>query len=267
MPPWPSLAAPRKKKPPPLKLLPLKLPLRLLKLLRLSKPPRLLTPLLRLLTLPLLRPLKLLLRLLPSNQTPLRSDAKGVLRHPFFIDSFDLQKPPQQTGMPMTLCPCGSSQPANACCSPILERTQTAPTAEALMRARYCAYVAKDVDFVMETTLPASRSDSDIKAMKAWAEQSEWEGLEVIASSKGSSSDLEGEVEFIARYRMQGVAQQHHEKSFFVKEEGKWYFKDGEVLASGPTEKATPVVNANKTGRNDPCPCGSGKKFKKCCGA
>lgn len=27
-----------------------------------------------------------------------------------------------------------------------------------------------------------------------------------------------------------------------------------------------PVVNDNKVGRNDPCPCGSGKKYKKCCG-
>ena len=31
--------------------------------------------------------------------------------------------------------------------------------------------------------------------------------------------------------------------------------------------KKTPVVNSGKVGRNDPCPCGSGKKYKKCCGA
>lgn len=135
------------------------------------------------------------------------------------------------------------------------------------MRARYCAYVAGNVDFVMDTTLPDSRADSDVKAMKAWAEQSEWEGLEIITSRQGTASDQQGEVEFIARYKLQGVAQQHHEVSLFVKEDGAWYFKDGRVLASGPTEKPTPVVNTNKTGRNDPCPCGSGKKFKKCCGA
>lgn len=134
------------------------------------------------------------------------------------------------------------------------------------MRARYCAYVAKDVDFVMETTLPSSRGDSDISAMKAWAEQSEWEGLEIVSTSNGKASDQQGEVEFIARYRLQGIAQKHHEKSLFVKEDGIWYFKDGDVLASGPTEKAAPIVNSNKTGRNDPCLCGSGKKFKKCCG-
>ncbi len=167
----------------------------------------------------------------------------------------------------MSLCSCGSGREMPACCGPILARKQPAPTAESLMRARYSAYVAGDVDFVMATTLPACRADSDINAMKAWAEQSEWEGLEVISTSKGGEQDQQGEVEFIARYRLQGVAQQHHEKSLFVQEDGVWYFKDGEVLASGPTEKAVPVVNANKTGRNDPCPCGSGKKFKKCCAA
>lgn len=167
----------------------------------------------------------------------------------------------------MSLCPCGSGQESTLCCTPFLELRQAAPTAEALMRARYSAYVSRNIDFVMNTTLPSSRSDSDIAAMKAWAEQSEWESLEVIATSKGSENDQQGEVEFIARYRLQGIAQQHHEKSLFVKEDGLWFFKDGDVVSSGPTEKATPVVNANKTGRNDPCPCGSGKKFKKCCGA
>ena len=33
-----------------------------------------------------------------------------------------------------------------------------------------------------------------------------------------------------------------------------------------PTEKQKPVRAAKKVGRNDPCPCGSGKKYKKCCG-
>ncbi len=135
------------------------------------------------------------------------------------------------------------------------------------MRARYCAYVGHNVDFVMETTHPSSRDDSDISAMRAWAEQSEWEGLEVLSTHQGGETDQQGEVEFVARYRLQGVAQRHHEKSLFVKKDGIWFFKDGEVIASGPAEKAAPVVNANKHGRNDPCPCGSGKKFKKCCGA
>lgn len=167
----------------------------------------------------------------------------------------------------MTLCPCGSSQEAVACCLPIIERHQPALTAEALMRARYTAYVKHNVDFVLETTHPDSLADSDINAMRAWAEQSEWDGLDVLSTNKGGEADQQGEVEFVARYRLQGVAQRHHEKSLFVKKDGIWFFKDGEVLASGPAEKPAPVINSNKHGRNDPCPCGSGKKFKKCCGA
>ncbi|HEX6591287.1 MAG TPA: YchJ family protein [Moraxellaceae bacterium] len=167
----------------------------------------------------------------------------------------------------MTLCHCGSGSELNACCAPIIARQIPAPTAESLMRARYSAYVSRDIDFVMSSTLPASRSDSDLEAMRSWSEQAEWESLEIVSRRKGSESDNEGEVEFIARYRLQGVGQQHHERSEFVRVDGEWFFKDGHVLASGPTEKAMPVVNASKTGRNDPCPCGSGKKFKKCCGA
>jgi SEC-C motif-containing protein len=135
------------------------------------------------------------------------------------------------------------------------------------MRARYSAYVAGNIDFVMNSTLPTSRSDSDLGAMRAWAEQAEWQSLEIISTHQGLADDVQGEVEFIAHYRLQNTAHKHHEKSLFVKDNGEWFFKDGEVLHSGLTEKPMPIVNANKTGRNDPCSCGSGKKFKKCCGA
>jgi SEC-C motif-containing protein len=167
----------------------------------------------------------------------------------------------------MSLCPCGSGLDHAACCAPLINGSAKAATAEALMRARYSAYTLHDIDFVMDSTLPAGRHDSDPAAMRAWAEQAEWTGLEVVSTRDGGDGDSQGEVEFIARYNLNGVAQHHHEKSLFVKQDGQWFFKDGKVLHSGPSEKPAPVVNASKTGRNDPCPCGTGKKFKKCCGA
>lgn len=167
----------------------------------------------------------------------------------------------------MTLCPCGSGLDHAACCAPILDGSVKAPTALALMRARYSAYTTHNIDFVMASTLPASRHDSDPEAMRAWAEQAEWTGLEIVTTRAGAEGDSQGDVEFIARYKLQGVAQHHHEQSQFVKQDGQWFFKDGKVVYSGASEKPAPVVNENKTGRNDPCPCGSGKKFKKCCGA
>ena len=83
-------------------------------------------------------------------------------------------------------------------------------------------------------------------------------GLEIVAA-KGGPDDSEGQVEFIARFREKGVKKAHHELAEFKKEAGRWYFTDGK---SAPQR---PLVSA-KVGRNDPCSCGSGKKYKKCCG-
>lgn len=167
----------------------------------------------------------------------------------------------------MSLCSCSSGIDFTQCCGPVLSGEKAAATAEALMRARYTAYARGDIDFVMNSTLPSSRSDSDIEAMKQWSSQAEWTGLEVASTKAGGEEDNRGEVEFVACYNLQGVAQRHHERSTFVKQNGQWFFQDGKVIASGPAEKPSPVVNANKLGRNDPCTCGSGKKYKKCCGA
>jgi SEC-C motif-containing protein len=166
----------------------------------------------------------------------------------------------------MENCLCGSDLDRASCCGPVLDGASPATTAEGLMRARFSAYATRNLDFIINSTLPTSRSDSDLEAMRAWAEQAEWEGLEVVSTQKGAATDTKGEVEFIARYKLQGVPHHHHEKSEFVKQDGLWFFKDGAVVYSGPSNKPKPVVNTVKAGRNDPCPCGSGQKFKKCCG-
>lgn len=167
----------------------------------------------------------------------------------------------------MTSCPCGSSREFDACCSPFIQGTSRPTTAEALMRSRYAAYVKGNIDYIMATTLPASRADSDIDAMRSWANNAEWTGLEIVSTQDGQADNKQGQIEFIAHYAMGGIAQRHHEQSLFVKEDDQWFFKDGEVLYSGPAEKPKPVVNTTRIGRNDPCTCGSGNKYKKCCGA
>lgn len=167
----------------------------------------------------------------------------------------------------MSLCHCGSEKEYSDCCSPILDNNRPAPTAESLMRARYSAYVTRNIDFLIQSTAPDGRHDSNVEAMRAWAEQAEWQGLEILSTQKGSPEDAHGEVEFVARYRLQNTPHHHHERSQFQKKDGLWYFKDGRVIHSGPSEKPSPVVNTLKISRNDPCHCGSGKKFKKCCGA
>lgn len=158
-------------------------------------------------------------------------------------------------------CACGLGTSNETCCLPIIRGEKTAETAEALMRARYTAYVLGDIDFIVESTHPEHREGVDRENTEAWSKQSQWLGIEILAKERGEAGDEEGTVEFLAKYKLRGLTVPHRERSTFQKLDGKWTFVDGEQLAAPPTRKDGPQV-----GRNDPCPCGSGKKFKKCCG-
>jgi SEC-C motif-containing protein len=152
---------------------------------------------------------------------------------------------------PSSPCPCGSGATLAACCGPWLAGA-AAPTAEQLMRARYTAYVLGDVAFLRASWHPSTRP-----AHIEPGEGPAWLRLEVCATTVGHVDDDAGTVEFKAHYRDGARLGILHEVSRFVREDGHWYYLDGE-LRSAATHKA---------GRNDPCPCGSGRKFKRCCGA
>ena len=162
----------------------------------------------------------------------------------------------------MSQCPCGSGLDYAVCCEPVLSGEQPAKTAEALMRARYTAYQKDAIGFLGESLHLSSRHDWDESATRKWAENSEWLGLEVRSTEKGGENDVEGTVEFVASYQEDGLLKHHHEYSLFRKEKGRWYYVDGKLPAPQTITRETP-----KVGRNDPCPCGSGRKYKKCCGA
>ena len=162
----------------------------------------------------------------------------------------------------MDTCPCGSNVSYEECCQPLIKGERPALTAEQLMRARYSAYAMKEIGYLLSSLHPDHRSDFDEKTTRAWAESSEWHKLEIVNTIGGEAEDIEGKVEFIATYTDKGTKREHRELSAFKKEDGTWYLVNGEVQPPKPVVRATP-----KTGRNDPCPCGSGKKFKKCCGA
>lgn len=161
----------------------------------------------------------------------------------------------------MQTCHCGSGLAFEACCGPYISGAAVAPTAEALMRSRYSAYVEIAVDYLGDTLHATSRGDWDRNATQEWAEQGEWLSLDVLDVEAGGENDEEGFVEFSARFNDGGVEKVHHERSRFVKEDGRWYYVDGAIAKPGTYRKESP-----KVGRNDPCPCGSGKKYKKCCG-
>jgi SEC-C motif-containing protein len=160
----------------------------------------------------------------------------------------------------MTMCHCGSDKPFEACCGPIIAGNIPAPTAEALMRSRYSAYVVGDIDYLKASLAPAERHDFDPEQAKSWSKDSKWLGLTIHSVKGGGEADATGQVEFTASFEYQGAKQDHKERAEFQRIDGVWHYTDGRMRSHDP------IVRGPKTGRNDPCPCGSGKKFKKCCG-
>ncbi len=157
-------------------------------------------------------------------------------------------------------CPCGSAQTFAACCQPYLAG-KPAPTAEATMRSRYAAFVVGDYGYVERTLAPEALVDFSRADLEATAGGMEWLGLDIRQTEKGGQEDAEGIVEFTARFKGKGEHGLHHERSQFRKVDGQWLYVDGVMNPKGQP------VHVTKIGRNDPCLCGSGKKYKKCCGA
>jgi SEC-C motif-containing protein len=157
----------------------------------------------------------------------------------------------------MTPCPCQSGQSFEACCGPILAG-MPAPTALALMRSRYTAYARGDAAHLARTLAPEQRAGFDAADVSAGMKTTQWLGLEILDTKDGGADDSTGIVEFVAHFQAQGQTRALHERSRFRRDgtDGGWVYIDGEM-------NMQPV---KKPGRNAPCPCGSGKKFKQCCG-
>ncbi|MHC4871603.1 MAG: YchJ family protein [Planctomycetota bacterium] len=162
----------------------------------------------------------------------------------------------------MANCPCTSGKEYDACCEPYIKGEEFAPTAEALMRSRYSAYANAEIDYIGKTNDPKTSEQFDSATARKWSENSEWVGLDVLSTEDGAEDDDIGTVEFVAHYKDKesGNEINHHEIGTFRKEKKQWYFVDGRVVGLDPIVNEEP-----KVGRNDPCPCGSGKKHKKCC--
>lgn len=152
-------------------------------------------------------------------------------------------------------CPCCSGKKYPDCCQPYLTGQTFPDTAEALMRSRYTAYTQANIDYIVATMRGPAAENYDAQDAKQWAEQCEWQGLDVIASDTDGSDPNCAFVEFNAHYCVQQKRQTLHERSEFHRVDNRWFYVTG----------ASESLRAPKVGRNDPCPCGSGKKYKKCC--
>lgn len=162
-------------------------------------------------------------------------------------------------------CPCGSGRSLAECCGPYLDGACWPEEAESLMRSRYTAYALGRYQWLVESTHPDFREGISAEKLAEQTRAVRWLRLEMGASQKDAPVGKNGErydvVEFRAFYELDGV-RQLGERSFFRRVDGKLYYVDGVALR--PEAYQRPEA---KVGRNDPCPCGSGKKYKKCCGA
>jgi len=137
------------------------------------------------------------------------------------------------------LCPCGSGQHFSDCCEPIIAGA-VAPSAERLMRSRYSAYVRGYWEYLHTSWHP------DTRPSKVSPTTTDWLGLTIVHATEDS-------VEFTAGFREGSKIMALHETSRFAQVDGHWCYLDG-------------VCEVSEAGRNSPCPCGSSKKTKRCCG-
>ncbi len=147
-------------------------------------------------------------------------------------------------------CPCGQPQNYENCCQPLHLGKQVAADAATLMRSRFCAFVKQDIDYLINTLHPDQRRADDRQALQQTCQTTQWLGLKII---KTQSQGHQAEVEFVAFYEDQPMGQLH-EQSRFIYQDDQWFYVDGQFL---PTVKLP---------RNEPCICGSGRKFKQCHG-
>lgn len=121
------------------------------------------------------------------------------------------------------------------------------------MRSRYAAFHEGEIDYLIETLHPSKRSASDRQSLANTSQNCDWLKLQIHEVENGTEEDESGFVEFSAYFKEKNFGV-FREKSRFVKENGLWFYIEGEIK------------KPHLPGRNDPCWCGSDRKYKKCHG-
>ena len=152
-------------------------------------------------------------------------------------------------------CACFSGQMYGQCCGPFLDRQQLAPTAETLMRSRFSAFQLRDAAYLKDTWDPIKRP----KQLDFSKDERAWSALEVVSTIGGQVQDERGVVEFKAKYELGDDTYLFHEISRFSRQNGQWFYLDATFPYHGK------IAHRGEWLKNAPCPCGSGKKYKKCC--
>ncbi len=151
-------------------------------------------------------------------------------------------------------CPCCSKKLFKSCCEPFLKTEKKTETAEQLMRSRYTAFTLGNMDYIASTQAEKGAEGFDSESAKQSADHTKWCGLNVIDAGKKNGSDKD-EVEFSARYIVGDQLHLLHERSQFKKINGQWFYTSGTLIPHSPISIKS----------NQPCPCGSKKKYSQCC--
>lgn len=161
-------------------------------------------------------------------------------------------------------CPCNSNLNYQTCCGVFHNAPGSAPTAETLMRSRYTAFYLKKYDYIAQTQALPEAPEQKAADIKAANDTTQWIKLEVHETEAGTERDNEGMVSFSAHFKEGRHTGKLQERSLFKRIDDQWLYISGEH----EVQQQTPLIKSAemKIGRNDPCHCGSGKKFKKCCG-
>jgi SEC-C motif domain protein len=156
-------------------------------------------------------------------------------------------------------CDCGKPQDYEHCCALLHQGRAPAESAEQLMRSRYSAFARGDVAYIVKTQTPfPAKASHDELAKDLTAVH--WLKLEVLSHTVVSQT--KAFVEFCAyALNFNGNQKQlikHHEHSEFYRQDQQWLYKQGEIM---------PDSGQIKWPRNSSCICGSGRKYKQCCGS
>ncbi|MEP4889605.1 MAG: YchJ family protein [Aliiglaciecola sp.] len=147
-------------------------------------------------------------------------------------------------------CPCCSNKSFADCCGPFIFRTNSPVSAEQLMRSRFSAYAKKNYQYILDTYATSSRQNLSANELQQGDNGTQWLSLEIVDCPNVNT------VEFKAYSCVDNCFYLLHEVSNFRLEDEQWVYVDGSII------KDTGPFTPN---RNEQCPCGSGKKYKKCC--
>lgn len=146
-----------------------------------------------------------------------------------------------------THCYCGQTISYKECCQPY-HLGELAPSPETLMRSRFSAFATANAAYVLDTQVKSLSENSNVIDFKQQLQTQKWIKLEVLESK-------EERVTFKASMIYNDILYTLNEKSHFIKDDHRWLY--AKALSHEDSERALK--------RNEPCPCGSGKKYKQCC--